>query len=170
MSRDFIKLMKNYYLDIKGLSHQSESESDHGKNIEETRMHPSGMRTVRCSSRLVVGGGGSGRVVCLEVGGGLSREVVCPVGCIPPPVDRQTPVKTLPSLTSFPGGKNDKENVLTTILFRSAWILHLARRHFNPLSDSHDVPRVDKQNNRQTPLKTLPLPHRWRTVTIATCY
>ena len=43
----------------------------------------------------------------------LSRMDVCPWGCLPwgwqtpdPPVDRQTPVKTKPSETSFAGGKN----------------------------------------------------------------
>ena len=45
-----------------------------GRNFKRTRMHSSGMRTVRCSGRL--GGGG-----------------VCPGG-VHPPVGRQTIVKT----------------------------------------------------------------------------
>ena len=32
MSRDFIKLMKNYYLDIKGLSHRTKAKAIMGKH------------------------------------------------------------------------------------------------------------------------------------------
>ena len=59
----------------------------HDKRHVKTRMHSSRMRTA-CS---------------LPYGVGAPRQR--PPGQRPP-VDRQTPVKTLPSQTSFAGGKN----------------------------------------------------------------
>ena len=63
-----------------------------------TRRHSIGMPTVRCSGRLI-GGGGWG---VSAQSGGLSGGV-CLGGVHLPPVVIQTPVKTLPSQTSFAG-------------------------------------------------------------------
>ena len=104
MSRDFIKLMKNYYLRHWGPFTPDESESDDRKTLKK---------------------------------------------------------------------KNDKEYFLVRIPFRLVWMglkMHPTRRHFSPLSGSHGVPRIDRQNNRQTPLKILPSPLRWLAVTIETCF
>ena len=94
----------------------------------QTRMHSSGMRTTRfltVSQHALRRGGVCAlpRGVCAQevsaqgsVGpGGVSQHALRQT----PPVDRQTPVKTWPSQTSFAGGKKIRlELFLETILFQ----------------------------------------------------
>ena len=78
----------NYFIKCKGLFTPSESEKNRTSNREQrindkhqrTRMYSSRMRTVRCSGRLGRGG--------VSLGGVHLNPS--------PPMDRQTPIKTLP--------------------------------------------------------------------------
>ena len=77
-------------------------------------MHFCRMRTARFNGHL------RGKGVSSQEEPLTQREIPPP----PTPVDRQTPVKTLPPQTAFAGGKNDKHQRNFLVIFACwAWVL-----------------------------------------------